>query len=371
MQDVGRGPGQMEGRFARNRVAPRWTAIAVSVAGGLLVAAGEVSATTGTKPCSIEAAGGACLFDITANAAGSLSACTTAAAAGARWRATIVEANTAGAASAVGSGVTGSCTGPVARPVAAGGKYIVAITYDGPVSATFPASATVSVSGPFAHLPDPRPSYPGDQVSTCTTDPQTIACGADITCDLTAGDVDVFKFDVPANGVVAMKVCGASGARWDLYSPAGTSVSYGYGFGSSPLLAAAGRYAASVSNVYATRHTYGFSMLGISSAYHCGVAIADGQQKTSSFSGCSDLDGYTFIGQTGQVYSIRISGCFGVRWDLYDPLGRSVTYGYGASTTPALSASGTYTIVTYNVYGTSCPYTLTLNRVSAMSAPAE
>lgn len=355
----------------QNSVMHPHAATVTVLAGALLLAASAASATTGTKTCSIEAAGGACLFDITANAAGSLSACTATVDAGARWRAIIVEVNAAGAVSAVGTGVTGSCTGSIARPVAAGGKYIVAITYDGPLSGAYPKTTAVTVTGPFARLADPRPSYPGDQVSTCTTDPQTIACGADITCDLTAGDVDVFKFDVPANGVVAMNVCGASGARWDLYSPSGTSVSYGYSYGTSPLLPAAGRYAASVSNIYATRHSYSFSMLGTSSAFHCGTAIADGQQRTSSFSGCSDLDGYTFIGQTAQVYTIRITGCSGARWDLYDPLGHSVTYGYGASTTPALSASGAYTIVTHNIYGISCPYTLTLNRVSATSAPAE
>jgi len=353
------------------RILQLGAAATTALTSGLLLAAATALAATGTKTCSIEASGGACLFDITTNAAGSLSACTTAGTAGARWRTTIVQVNTAGASSAVGSGATAGCSGTAAKTVAVGGRYIVEITYDGPLGGTYPKTAAVTVTGPFARLPDPRPSYPGDQVSTCTADPQTIACGADITCDLTAGDVDVYKFDALLNGAVAMNVCGASGARWDLYAPDGKALDSAYGFESSPTFTAAGRYSASISNIYATRHVYGFSMQGISGAYHCGTAMADGQQKTSSFSGCADLDAYNFVGQPGQVYTIRISGCSGSRWDLYDPLGRNLDSSYGSETTPPLAASGTHTIVTRNIYGTSCPYTLTLNRVTATSAPAD
>jgi hypothetical protein len=347
----------------------RLTGFALGMA--IAFAANTGFAATGTKACTIEASGGACLFDITANAAGTLSGCTKATGAGQRWRASVFQVNVNGSVSSIGTGSTAACTGSVSRSTAAGVKYILAVTYDGPVDGTYPKTAQVTINAPTGTIPNPRPCYAGDDVTSCTVDPQNVVCGFDLSCTLTVGDIDTYRFSAPVGAVVVIKVCGDKPSnRWYLYDPQAKEMAASIGYGVSPSFTSAGTYSIQVRNTSNAPNTYWLSMQGVSEAFRCAVPIFNGGQPIkSSLSSCADLDGYWFKAMSGQRYTIAINGPDGLtNWYLYDPKGVLVTKCFGTCQTPPLPVTGNYTIVASNSYGTVGTYTLSLNLASGAAS---
>lgn len=333
--------------------------------------ADSVGAFSVTRPCTIEESGGACLFDLTTNAAGKLSACTTAGTAGQSWRASLFQVNADGAVSRVSAGTTVPCSNPVSRDVTGAVKYIAAITYDGPLTGSYPKTVQVTIAAPTTSISGPRKCYPSDNVTTCTTDPQSVCCGFDLSCDLTVGDLDTYRFSAPANAAVAIKICGDSYNYWTIYDPQGKQLKYSYGYDALTLGSLSGTYSIQTKNGLNRAGPYSLSMQGVSDIYRCAQPIVDGGSPlTSTLSSCADIDGYTFQGRTGQVYTITVTGDSYNIWYLYDPAGTYLKYCYGSCQTAPLSKNGGYTIVVSNGLDRLGTYTLSLNKISGAAATA-
>jgi hypothetical protein len=279
--------------------------------------------------------------------------------------------NVNGAVSSIGTGSTTACTGSASRSTASGVKYILAVTYDGPLEGSYPKTANVTINAPTTtSIPNPRPCYPSDDVTNCTTDPQNVVCGFDLSCTLTQGDLDTYRFTAPVGAALAIKVCGDIYNRWCLYDPSRTELKCALAYDTAGPSTRAGTYSIQVQNASNRPNTYSLSMQGIAANhYGCAIPIFDGgQPTTSSFSSCADLDGYKFFATSGHRYTISITGQSGDRWWLYDPKGAFVASCYGTCQTPPLSTTGNYTIVADNYFGRVGSYTLSLNRIGGAGA---
>ena len=142
------------------------------------------------KSCQGTPSANACIFDVRATASGTLKVCTRAERSGERWRATIAQVFTAGAASAVGSGSKTNWTGCISRKVVNGGNYEALITYEGPPAGSY-AGVDVQFTAPAAHV-QARPTF----LSFMEGSPGLPGDGRVINADRAGLDNISSKFDV-------------------------------------------------------------------------------------------------------------------------------------------------------------------------------
>ena len=328
---------------------------------------------TADRTCKIEASGEGCIYDLTANANGTLTVCTKAGKAGVRWRASAAQVTTAGAVSDVGSGSTTVCDGGVTRSVVSGVQYEVLVTYERPLPGTFPISAVVHIDGPFASVPSNRPLSIVElkscvqiaETPAAVVGEESIACGALIKCRLDpATDTDSFKFMAAAGHAVDIRVTemtDVSGCtKWALFAPNGQPVDDNAFFcephkATAPLIGA-GNYTITVSNDASSIVDYVLSLQGISQSSQCDTPISYGNVKTGRLEVRGDSDTFSFVALTGQSVNIKVTesvavaGC--TAWVLYAPNGQRITdntfFCEPDKTTSPLPADGTYTILTFN-----------------------
>jgi type 1 fimbria pilin len=333
------------------------------------------------RPASIEASGEGAIFDVKATAAGTLRVGTKAGRVGDRWRVTIVQANGAGAISAVGSGSSTAFSGYASRSVTANVQYIVLVTWDRPLPGTFPANVTVRFTGttdasnpPVVQLnngslasiaprlirwPEPPPS--------CPKDGSGIGCESLLSCEFNpAGDTDTYKVTVPANSDLSINIAGPSGSRWRIFDPSGNPINPGCSGLCEVALATAGTYTIETSNYWNYTGAYRLSLLGISIPFRCGPSIIPGG---SPLDGKFDLGGDTDSFQlnnvlAGQTYSINITGPSGSRWRIFDPDGTPINSGCSGLCQVKLPKAGGYTLVVYNYWNYTGSYTLSAQLVS-------
>jgi hypothetical protein len=365
---------------ASGRSTRKWFWICSLLAGLALVAPAHAFVD---RPASIEYSGEGAIFDVKATAAGTLRVATKAGRVGDRWRVTIVQANTNGSVSAVGDGSATAFTGFISRAVSANVQYLVIVTLDRPLPGTFPAAVSVRFTGatdttnpPVVQLNGgalasivPRPirwAEPGP--SSCPGDGSTIGCESLVPCEFNpSGDTDSYKLTVPANAYLSINIAGPYGARWKIFSPAGTPINPAACASlCEVLLPAAGTYTIQAYNAYSYSGLYQLSVLGISTPFRCGpIVVPGGSPVTGKFDLGGDTDSVRLNNVlANQIYSINIAGPYGARWKIFDPDGIPVNAGGCASLCEVkLPKSGGYTIVVYNAYNYSGSYTLSVQKV--------
>jgi hypothetical protein len=329
-----------------------------------------------TKPCSFGASGEGCIFDVVAQADGTLIVDTRAGTAGDRWRATVVTQNKGGGKSNVGTGSNTVFTGSASFGVKTGKAYEVIVTYETPLPGAFPAGVTVRFNGPVT-VSEPRPvsGFPVEGQS-CTqlaeadaaiaaVDVENIGCGALMMCRTDpGGDTDAFKFSAPAGGAVSIKIAGVFAHLWELFDPNGRFVASSFGQFESGPLPFDGDYTIEVSNTSNNVGDYVLSMQGISQTYLCGTGMTFGDLKAGRHDAPGDIDAFQFFALEGQVASIKITGVFASLWELFDPSGRFVASSFGQFESGPLPATGTYTIKASNTSNNIGFYTISLQLVS-------
>ncbi len=332
------------------------------------------------RPASIEASGEGAIFDVKATAAGTLRVGTKAGRVADRWRVTIVQANGAGAVSAVGSGSSTAFSGYISRSVTANVQYIVLVTWDRPLPGTFPANVTVRFTGttdttnpPVVQLDNgnlasitARPIRWPEPPASCPGDGSAIGCEALLSCELNpAGDTDTYKVTVPANSDLSINIAGPSGSRWRIFSPSGSAVNSYCGGLCEVALATAGTYTIETYNVWNSTGAYRLSLLGISTPFRCGPGIIPGGSPLSGqFNLAGDTDSFQLNNVlANQTYSININGPSGSRWRIFDADGNPVNSYCGGLCQVKLPKNGGYTVVVYNVWNSTGPYTLSAQKV--------
>ena len=325
------------------------------------------AAIVGTKRCTLQAPGDACIFDLHTNAAGTLRVCTKALAASERWRSTVGKTNTAGGSSAVGSGTT-ACTGAAATSVVANADYEAIVTLDRPKSGGFPRQVDVTIDVPAATIPGPRPIGPpgsgGLPESCATTDGELIDCGQTIACRLDSSvDNDLFKFDAPTAAKPMIRICGASSTRWSLYSPPPvTYLGASFGRAVTAALPKSGRYSIVVSNDVGTVTDYLLTLQGVSPLFRCAPSISPGVTINRHLDSKCDIDTHKFDGNSGETWTIRISGASSTLWELYSPIGAYLGASFGQANV-TLPIDGSYTIAVSNDVGTVTDYQLMILKI--------
>jgi hypothetical protein len=332
------------------------------------------------RPASIEASGEGAIFDVKATAAGTLRVGTKAGRVGDRWRVTIVQANGAGAMSAVGSGSSTAFSGYASRNVTANVQYIVLITWDRPLPGTFPAKVTVRFTGttdtvnpPVKMLNGgalsgiaPRPIRWPEPPPSCPVDGSKIDCEALLSCQFDPpGDTDTYKVTVPANSDLSINIAGPNGSQWRIFDPKGNPVNSGCSGLCQVALATAGTYTIQTYNYWNYTGAYRLSLLGISTPFRCGPNITPGGSPLSGkFDLAGDTDSFQLNGiSANQTYSINIKGPNGSQWRIFDPDGNPVNSGCSGLCQVKLLKAGGYTLVVYNYWNYTGSYTLSAQKV--------
>jgi hypothetical protein len=346
--------------------------------------ASEATAATTVRTCQFSAPGQACIFDVQATGAGTLTVCTKAQAGGERWRSTVVETLAKGAVSDVGTGSASSCTGTVSRDVARGSSYEAIVSYERPLPGTFPTAVEVRLTGPVTVV---GPRRPGEEIQSCrqanesgradaVVDVEAIGCGTLMMCGIgrVVGDTDTFTFSVPAGAAVAVTTARRAGKGspcWELFDPSGASVSYSC-YQRSSSLSRPGKHTIQVyesSNDETVDYT--LSLQGISQAYSCGIGLTYGALETGRIEIVGDVDSFNFDGVQGAAVSItpaKRAGSGSPCWELFDPSGASVSYSC-YQRAASLPKTGRYTIKVYESSNDeTVDYTLSLQRVGGALA---
>jgi hypothetical protein len=334
------------------------------VASGCIAAHVEpATAAVFEKTCILEQPGDACIFDLQANANGSLGVCTTAGSNGDRWRTTIGRTNRNGAQSAVGTGSSSTCTGRASLSVVNGTRYEAIITYESPLPRNFPRTAKITLDGPLAPA-SVRTYRRNDGITeACGADGQRIQCGTLVTCSLSpAGDTDSFRFDAPAGAAAQLRISGVSFGFWQLFGPKGQSICSSTGDAVCARLPDSGRYTVLTSSSTGAVGQYGLMLQGVSQAFRCGPSISYGSVRTGNLAHEAEVDTYHFVGSPGQAVSINVRGISFNYWRLFDPQGmeRGISTGLGQVT---IESSGTYSIAVASSTGATGTYTISLQRV--------
>jgi hypothetical protein len=331
------------------------------------------------KTSTIEASGEGSLYDVKANAAGTLRVCTKPGRSGDRWRATIAQATTAGGVSAVGTGSTAAFTGCVTRQVVSGVQYLVLVTWERPLPGVFPASITVHFTGPTDTTNPPVTSINGAPLSSvvarstsfteiaqgCPVDGSTITCGALVNCSFdSTSDLDTFRFTVPANSVMSTKICGPYPSSVSVFGPTGNVIGAGAIGGGVFSLSVPGSYIVQTSNVWGATGAYSLSLEGVSQTYQCALPIAFNQSRSGSFDSCADTDTFRFVCQVNQVININVAGPYPTSVTLFDPSGAIVIGGAIGGGTYTCATSGVHVIEVSNVWGATGGYSLTLQKIA-------
>ena len=358
-------------KVAANRswVQALWAGLFVAVSAGAAI----------DKTSTVDASGDGSVYDLKATAAGTLRVCTKARHAGDRWRVTIAQSITAAGVSAVGTGSASAFTGCATQAVTAGTQYVVIVTWERPLPGTFPASVIVHFTGPTdATNPpvtgvtgtaltalSPRPTSFVEAARGCPADGSTLTCGALLTCrfDSTA-DLDNFRFSVPANSEVSLRVCGPTDASyWQVYDPSGRLLAGAFGLGTAKLTAA-GVHTIQTGDTTGTVGAYSLSLEGISQAYQCAVPLAFTQTKSGTFDACADVDTFQFTCKANQVISVSLVGpSEATAWNLHGPDGTLLGGAFGLGTATCATA-GTHVIRVLNTSGTTGAYNITLQALT-------
>lgn len=336
------------------------------------------------RPAFIEASGESAIFDVKAAADGTLRVGTKAGQVGDRWRVTIVQANKAGAVSAVGNGRDNAFSGFASLAVVADLRYLVLVTLDRPLQGAFPADVTVRFTGstgatdppvvqlngkPLADI-TPRPISWREQSSTCPRDGAVLSCEALLACELSpGGDTDLFKVTVPANSVLSINVAGPNWTHWKIFDPDGNPINPSGCYGQCEVaLPTAGTYAIQISNSMDAHGPYVLSLLGVAatSSFRCGPNVfPDGNPKTGNFDLSGDTDSFQLNNVlANETYSINIAGPNWTNWRIFDPDGNPIDpNGCYDQCEVTPQTSGNYTIVVSNDLSFSGEYTLSVQKV--------
>lgn len=362
------------------------------------------------RTASIEAPGDAAIFDIKANATGTLKVCTKPGRAGDRWRVSIFERLAPDSApppvvnSAVGTGNAGVFSGCSSLDdLVEGRQYVVAVTWDQPLPGTFSPSsanarvrftgATDAIDPPIVGIPlscgagvaecplasiVQRPNRWPEPPAGSPPDGSFIGCGALLAEEINpVGDTDSFKVRAPANTKLSININGVWGSEWRIFGPDGTAINPdGCGGQCEVALLTAGIYTILVDNFARGAGAYNLSVLGISvhsGALRCGPRLVPGG---SPLKGVIDLvgdtDSYLLEGVTaGEAYSIKIANqpnLNGMVWKLFDPDGDPVgPTQCGGLCQVTLTKSGGYTLKAFQSFITSTEkgysYTLSVQKV--------
>ncbi len=331
------------------------------------------------RPATIDASGEGAIFDVKATAAGTLRVGTKAGRVGDRWRVTIVQANTNGGVSAVGTGSSTAFSGYVSRAVTANVQYLVIVTWDRPLPGTFPSSVTVRftgttdatnplvvpVNGGTLASIVPRPVRWPEPPAGCPADGSAVGCEALVACELNpAGDTDAFKVNVPANADLCINVAGPSITYWKVFAPNGTLVKTASGLNVAAL-SVAGSYTIQVYNSYNRTGAYQMSVVGVSTPFRCGPSlIPGGTPVTGAFELGGDTDAYQLNNVlANQAFAINVMGPSITYWKIFDSNGNLIKTASGLSEVKLTTAGG-YTLVVYNSYNRTGSYTISVQKVS-------
>jgi uncharacterized protein YfaP (DUF2135 family) len=194
---------------------------------------------------------------------------------------------------------------------------------------------------------------------------------------LTKGDLDSYTFDASAGEGLMLRLAdiGATSfyPRLWLYGPTGALVTNTWGPDAALLditAPASGTYTVVVADYYGTgTGDYELHFVRGTGANEHGALVNGGVRTQTLTRG--DLDSYTFVGNAGDVVQLRMAdttgGALYPRMHLYGPTGALVTNAWGpdvATLNLTLTASGTFTVVAADYYGTGTgAYTLDFVKV--------
>jgi hypothetical protein len=192
---------------------------------------------------------------------------------------------------------------------------------------------------------------------------------------MTKGDLDSYTFTANVGEGIQIRLADIDATgfypRIWLYGPTGALVTNAYDPDVAVLSVAApasGTYTVVVADYYGTgTGDYELHFVRGTGANEHGALINGGVRNETLTLG--DLDSYTFVGSAGQSVQLRMTdttgGAMYPRIWLYGPTGALVTNAYGpdvATINVTLSASGTFTVLASDYYGTGTgTYTLGLN----------
>lgn len=325
------------------------------------------------KTCALEASGEACVYDISVTAApsgGKVTLCSIPGATGFRLRNTTARAGVVGAVSNVGTTTAGSCSGAVAQPVVAGGKYEAIVTYESPLPGSFPRNATARFTGSSGvgfTVSGPRPqafvepqtcSQINESMAAAAADVDTAVCGGLYRCQFQpANDTDNYKWTVPAGTVGWIKISGPDWSQWCLYAN-GTQQRCSYGEYTTPSLPSGTHSIVTRSTANAVGEYY-LSVQGVSSSHRCGSPIQCGDVKRGVLQTKADTDTFGFTASAAMTLNLSIMGPDWVRWCVFGPTGNRIQCSYN-SYTATLPSAGAYTIGIESTANATGGYTLSL-----------